>query len=204
MTYPIGGHWSVSIVTPPDDDAVLTIDQLKERARLVAGDEESDELYKSYRSAACRKVEKDTGYALAKQTIAVSYDRVEPGTYLVPMPPTQAITSVLYMDVTGGSTVFDDSVIAQLDRVSAPARLIFTSGAFAGLPAALSVQALGLVVEAGFDVDAIPDSFRFLVGLLAAHYVTAGRDLAVLGERMEIMPAGYTDMVNALRLETVV
>jgi len=201
---PVGGHWAVSVVTPPDDTEVLTIAQLKERARVLAGDEESDELYTSFISAACRQVERDTGYALSTQTLAVSYDRIDNGVYLIPMPPCQDVTSVIYMDADGGSTDLGPDVIAQLDRVSSPARLAFLSDAFAGLPAPLPMQPLGLVVTAGFASGTLPESFRFCVGLLASHYITAGRDRVVIGDRMEVMPGGYAEMVNALRLEVVV
>lgn len=206
MIYPVGGHWSVSVVTPPNDDDVLTIDQLKERARIVDGDVESDELVKSYISAACRQFERDTGYALSKQTIAIGYDRVDAGgVYVVPRPPLNDVTSIVYMGVDGAAAVLDPNVvIAQIDRVSAPGRLTFTSGAFAGLPAPLGMQPLGLVVDAGYAPDAIPADFRQAVGLLAAHYLTTGRDRVVMGQNaVSIMPSGYDEIVNAWRLEVV-
>jgi uncharacterized phiE125 gp8 family phage protein len=202
---PVGGHWSVSTVTPPNEDDVLTVAQLKERARILPGDEESDELYQSYIAAARMQVERDTGFALSTRTLAVGYDRLDLGAYQIPYPPCQDVTSVIYMDVEGGSTDLGPEVIAQLDRVSMPARVTFLSGAFAGLAAPSSMQPLGLVITAGFAQGETPDAFRFLVGLLASHYVTAGRDRVALGgDRMDVMPAGYTELVNALRLETLV
>jgi hypothetical protein len=41
------------------------------------------------------------------------------------------------------------------------------------------------------------------VGLLAAHYVTSGRDLAVVGTTAAAMPMGYADAIQAYRVESL-
>jgi len=207
----VGGHWSVVPVVgnaqypPADDDDVLTVDQLKERARIVPGDFESDELMKSYIRAARLKVERDTGCALPEQYLAVSYDRIDSGVYLVPMPPLQEVMEILYFGTDGSSTSVDLDALAQVDLVSFPARLLFATNAFTGLPPALPMQPLGLIVKAGCTTDTLPDALRFAVGLLASHYLTTGRDMVVSGgDRMSEMPYGYEDAIAPHRLVSMV
>lgn len=203
MTYPcatnaypaVGGRCSWRVVDAATTEP-LTVDELYARARIVPGDEEDQALVASYIKAAREQVERDTGCALPTQTIAISYDRIESGPYRLPMPPCQDVTSVIYMDVDGGSTQVDpDVAIAQLDVVSMPARLLFTSGAFAGLPAPVALQPLGLVAVVGWTPAELPELLKQAVGLLAAHYLTAGRDRTVIGTSVVVMPAGYEDAI---------
>jgi uncharacterized phiE125 gp8 family phage protein len=206
MTYPcatypsspyaaVGGRCSWRVVDAATAEP-LTVGELYSRARIVPGDEEDQTLVESYIKAAREQVERDTGCALPTQTIAIGYDRIEPGPYRLPMPPCQAVTNVIYMDANGGSTELDvDLAIAQLDIVSMPARLLFTPGAFNGLPAPVAIQPLGLVATVGWKPAELPELLKQAVGLLAAHYLTAGRDRTVIGTSVMVMPAGYEDAI---------
>jgi len=196
----------VSVVDAGTDDDVLTVAQLKERARILDGDADSDALVQSYITAARLQVERDTGFALPKQTLAVSFDQaVVSLPYRIPMPPLQDVTSVIYTDSAGNATDLDlNLVIAQIDRVSRPGRVIFTADAFAGLAPPVSVQALGFVVTAGFTAATMPEALRFAVGLLASHYLTAGRDRTVIGTSVLPMPAGYDEVIDAYKLQVLV
>jgi len=196
-TYPTGGRCSWRVVDPATAEP-LTVDELYKRARIVPGDEEDQTLVASFIKAAREQVERDTGCALPTQTIAIGYDRIEAasGPYTLPMPPCQDVTSVTYMDINGGSTALDlATTIAQLDRVSMPARLVFKPGAFAGLAGPAAIQPLGLVATVGWDPAELPELLKQAVGLLAAHYLTAGRDRTVIGTTVAVMPAGYEDAI---------
>jgi uncharacterized phiE125 gp8 family phage protein len=208
VSWPAGGHWAVQTVAgePPlvlNDDDILTADELRERSHI----EESDALLQSFISAARQQVERDTGLALPTQRIAVGYDVVDPSRiYLVPRPPLQDLTAVVYSDVNGGTTVIDTpyDLLVNLDRVSMPGRLLFKSDAFSAMPAPPGpMQALGLVVTAGWTKDTLPPLLKFAVGLLASHYLTLGRDLASIDQATEI-PMGYSAAIQAYRLEVLV
>jgi len=202
---PVGGHWAARQTQDNcgetiNDDNVLTVDELRERAHI----EESDTLLKSYISAARLQVERDTGCALPQQTVAVVYERVDSGIYLVPMPPTQNILTVQYMDSDGlvTSLVVDD-VVQYLDAVSMPARLVWTPTAFQGLNPSMPGAALLLTVTAGWTKETLPPLLKFAVGLLASHYLTVGRDLVSVDSTPVAMPMGYEAAIAPYRLELV-
>jgi hypothetical protein len=89
----------------------------------------------------------------------------------------------------------------QLDMVSMPARLTWMPSTFTGTPSPLA--ALTLSVIAGWTKETLPPALKFAVGLLATHYLTAGRDRVVIGTSVLEMPAGYADAIDAYRLEVV-
>ena len=201
--FPVGGHWAASQfsgdgVDPINDDDVLTVAELKERTHI----EESDELLKSYISAARQQVERDTGCALPQQTIAVGYDRIDPaGIYLVPMPPLQAVVSVQVLTTDGNSTQLDpDTIIESFDALSMPARLTFKPGAFDGFTL-VPLSGLFLNCTVGWPKAFLPPLLKFAVGLLASHYATFGRDLATV-DSVVSMPMGYESAIQGYRLET--
>lgn len=203
MTYPVGGHWAARVLVAGDPLEVLSIAELQERARIVAGDAESDELLTSYIAAAIDQVERDTGLALPTQTIAVTFDEPgQSGVLLLPRPPCQEVIAIAYMD-SAGTIVQPDpgDVVLQLDTVSMPARLTWMPGTFVGAPAPLA--ALQLSVLCGYTPETLPPSLKFAVGLLATHYLTAGRDRVVIGTSVLEMPAGYAEAIEVHRLEIV-
>lgn len=201
--YPPGGHWSARVFTAGESDDVLTVAELNAIARIVPGDEESDALIKSYITAAIAQVEHDTGLALPTQMLAITFDDAAPdGVLAIPRPPTQEIAGISYTDADGNLQQPDPGeVILQLDLASMPARLTWFPNTFIGAPARLA--ALGLSVKAGWTKDTLPADLKFAVGLLAAHYVTAGRDRVVIGTSVLDMPAGYQEVIDRWRLEVV-
>lgn len=196
MTYPAGGHWAARVLQAGDPDDVLTVAELLERARIVAGDAESTELLQSYIAAAIAQVELDTGLALPTQTISVSFDAPAGGVLLLPRPPCQAVTAITYVDGNGDTVALvPDDVIQQLDTLSMPARLAWTPG---------TVSApMTLTLTAGWAKAQLPPTLKFAVGLLATHYLTAGRDRVVIGTSVIDMPAGYDEAIAVHRLESV-
>lgn len=202
MTYPVGGHWAAVVTTPGDDlTDVLSVAELQERARIVPGDEESDALLTSYLTAARQQFERDTGLAVPTQTIAVTfaYAPAPSSVLLLPMPPLQAVTAMAALDADGAPVdldVEDPALVRWLDTGSMPARLV-TGPAF---PAGLG---LALTLTVGWTKQTLPEAIRFAIGVLATHYLTAGRDRVVIGTSVLDMPAGYREVVEAYRLEVV-
>jgi uncharacterized phiE125 gp8 family phage protein len=203
MTYPLNGHWAARSLTAVDDTDVLTVDELLERARIVAGDAESPELLASYIAAARQQVEQDTGCALPTQTIAVRFDAVDGAMPLtLPWPPLQVVDSITYTDADGLDVVLDpDDLIAHVDLLSMPARVWWIPGVLSGLPSPI---ALTLSLTVGWTQATLPPALKFAVGLLASHYLTAGRDRTVIGTSVLVMPAGYEDAIAPWRLVKVI
>lgn len=197
---PVGGHWGAAVVEAGDPEDVLTVAELNERARILPGDEESDELCKSYIAAAIQQVERDTGYALPTQTLSVTYDLAPaPGeTLLVPWPPLQAITAMQGFNANGDLVpidIEDPQQIRYIDFASMPARVLVGPAFNPG-----SAYGTWLTITAGWTKEQLPAQFKFAVGLAAAHFLTIGRDRVALGVSVAEMPAGYREAVDSLRL----
>lgn len=198
--YPVGGHWSSSVTTPPDDSEVLTIDELKERARILPGDEESDPLMQSYIAAARQQVEQDISCALGTQTIAATFTIAPaPGEVLVlPWPPLQEILAMTAFNAAGDPIdvdVEDPTQVRYIDFGAVPARVLIGSAFNPG-----SAAGLWFSLKVGWTKATLPPALKFAVGLLASHYLTAGRDRTVIGTSVLDMPAGYEDAINPFRL----
>lgn len=213
MTYPSPWPWApsgyqhraVAVTIPPDDDDVLTVAELLARARIVPGDEEDPALMQSYIAAARAQVERDTGCALTTQTAIITFDQVcASGVLLLPLPPLQEVSGITYYDSEGAATVLEpDDVVRQLDVVSRPARLVWQSAAFDSLGTPSDLSPLSLLCVVGWTQATLPAPLRFAVGLLAAHYLTTGRDRVVIGTIVADMPAGYEEAIQPYRLEVV-
>jgi uncharacterized phiE125 gp8 family phage protein len=196
--YQNGGHWATQPMPDPiNDDDVLTVAELKERAHI----NESDELLQAYISAARQQVERDTSCALPTQSIAVGYD-TPPASgqpLLLPCPPLQELTSAVWVGADSTTEVIDPALF-QIDFISMPARLWFTGGA---APFPLGPQGFALTLKVGWTKATLPPLLKFAVGLLASHYLTFGRDLATV-DSVTTMPMGYAEAIQAYRLEVLV
>lgn len=193
-------RWSARVIGTVNDDDVLTVAELKERARVVPGDDESDELLKSYIAAARQQVERDTGCALPTQTLLIEYGSGVWGTLLIPYPPLQEVLTLSGLDANGIPSdidIEDPAQVLLINTTAMPGRVVF--GASFG-----SYAAVAMSVTAGWTKDTLPPLLKFAVGLLAAHYLTAGRDRVVIGTIVGDMPAGYAEAIQAYRLEVLV
>lgn len=187
------GHWSSRVTVAGNDDDVLTIAELKERARIIPGDEESDELMQSFITAARQQVERDTGLALPTQTMEVQYTTppLAGDVLLVPWPPLQTLDSMVDVD---GTPIDVTGVF--VNAVAMPAR-VFGAGMTSRI-------GLTMTVTVGYTKETLPPLLKFAVGLLAAHYLTTGRDRTIVGTIVADMPAGYEEAIQAYRLEVLV
>lgn len=182
------------LVTAPAEEP-LTLTQAKLRAGLDWADgDPRDDLMKAFIAAARAKVELDTGLALLTQTRAITFNEgvawANDSGY-VPLPmqalPLQSLTAP-------DGSVFTDFVDCYARRLSA---VHFLTGFQSGTWTAVSgwPTAAALLAEVPLLVHA--------VGLLVAHYATAGRDLAIVGTIVQEMPQGYDDCVDPYRLVTL-
>jgi uncharacterized phiE125 gp8 family phage protein len=201
---PPGGTWAARVITPPNDDDILTLAELADRTHVT----ESDALMTDYRAAARRQVERDTGCALTTQTIQVAYDvaPVAGDVFVLPCPPLQAVAAITFV-LADGTTLAVDPATAPitLDAWSFPARLCWNSLPI--FPQSLATfQPLRLNLVVGWTGPAyvppasppfttpLPSSLKHAVGLLASHYLTYGRDLVSENVASEI-PMGYDDAI---------
>ena len=201
---PVGGHWETASVQAGNPADVLTVAELNERARTVPGDEESDALLTSYIAAAISQVEHDTGFALPLQTINVTFDRAPaPGeTLLLPCPPLQAIQAMSGFDAAGNPVpidIDDPAQVRYIDYNAKPARVVMGASFNPG-----SRLGLWLTLQVGYEAETVPPLLKLAVGILAAHYLTAGRDRTLIGTSVVVMPAGYEDAINAYKLAVLV
>jgi len=195
-----GGTMQRQATTEP-----LTIEEGKLRAGLdwVAGDPR-DALMASFIAAARQKVEQDTGRAIVLTHRDVTYDWL-PTSYAIPLPwpsvPLQAVESITYTSAEGIATVVPVTVY-EYDLAQGAIGLAPTGAWPTG-----SLQNYGpwvLRILAGYSTKAaIPPLLLHAIGLLTAHYATAGRDLVTIGTIVATTPYGYADAIAPFRLEAV-
>jgi uncharacterized phiE125 gp8 family phage protein len=195
-----GGTMTRTIGSEP-----LTVEEGKLRAGLdwVVGDER-DALMAAFIAAARQKVEADTGRAIVLTYRDVSYDWL-PNLYAIPLPwpsvPLQAVESITYHTAGGIATVVPVTVY-EYDLVQGVIGL-----APAGSWPTGDLQNFGawvLRILSGYPTKAaIPPLLLHAVGLLTAHYATAGRDLVTVGTIVSSTPYGYEDAIAPFRLEAV-
>jgi uncharacterized phiE125 gp8 family phage protein len=201
-------RWSVQVSTPPAAEP-LTVDELLTYARILTGDEEPT-LLAGVIAAARQQVEQDTGLALLTQTQECYLDVLAPAGLWssaawwaldLPWPPLQRVDRVEWTDVANVVHPVDPATYV-VDAVSRPGRLIWTTGA--GWPSGVrSFQGWHVQQVVGWpDPAALPPLLKHAVGLLAAHLLTTGRDLAS-DTPMTLMPMSYTQAIAPFRLETL-
>lgn len=184
------------LMTPPTAEP-LTLAEAKLRAGLdwPAGDPR-DALMEAFISAARAKVEVDTGLALLTQTRAITFSAdwaqaADSG--IVPLPmhalPLQSLTDPDGVPVP--QSRYRDGFaqrrnVLQLAVTDPVGTWTIVSGW--ENPGVLLKEA-PLLVQA--------------VGLLVAHFATAGRDLAIVGTIVSQTPLGYEACIEAYRLVTL-
>jgi len=189
------------LVTAPTEEPI-TLDEAKLRAGLdwVAGDPR-DQLMLGFIRAARQQVEADTGLALLTQTRDVWYDA--PPTMLpAQCRPLQSVTELVMVDGEGEHPVDRDPVRLLCSPVpSRPDLLIHgrQRTTYEGTPTTYRMR-----VIVGWKTAAdLPPLLTHAVGLLTAHYATAGRDLATAGTIITTTPLGYAEAVAPFQQVTL-
>jgi uncharacterized phiE125 gp8 family phage protein len=181
--------WSSIVTDPPVP--LLTPAQLEAAARIVPGNEEAA-LEPGYIAAATEYVQRRTGYALATQTILAQIDVLPSGPFALPWPPLQALTSI-----TGADGVPIDPALYVVDTTSRPARVTFPA-----TPPGTGPYSFEMIVGFG-DPTQVSPLYLHVVQLLAAHLLTTGRDLAIVGTIVADTPFGFEDLIGPLCLLTL-
>jgi len=192
------------LVTPPVEEP-LTLEDAKLRAGLdwSAGDPR-DALISGFIAAARSKVEQDTGLALLTQTRDVYCDTLTTPIWLPAQSlPLQSVSSIKSTDTAGVVQTLDPGQYVT-DLGSGRIGLAL-GGAW---PSDLRpFQPFVIRIVAGWASVALLTAQAPLlvhaVGLLTAHYATAGRDVVALGATVERVPYGYEDAIAPHRLVVV-
>jgi len=186
------------LVTPPTDEP-LTVEELKLRASMAwpvtDPPDPRDAMLNDFIRAARSKVEQDTGLALLTQIHEVTFG--DPYATLVPLPP-QCVPVQSLADVTAEAARQVRWRGVSWDLMPGTARLSITG---------LNIVAGTVVrVTAGWpDVPTLKTEAPLLhqaVGLLATHYATLGRDMAITGAvaSINVVPEGYEALIAPHRL----
>lgn len=191
---------AVSVVVTPPAVEPLTVDQAKLRAGLdwIGGDAR-DALMTDFIKAARSKVERDTGLALLTQTRDIYLDGLPGYSDRIRLPaqsmPLQAVLSVSTIDTAGNTNV-----------LGAGNYVVDTASGRIGLAYGMTwptdlrpFQPVVIRIRSGYaDVEALTADAPLLVhavGLLVAHYATAGRDLVTTGTIITETPHGYDEAI---------
>ena len=189
-----------SLLTTPPVEEPITVDEAKLRAGLDWPDTDPREaLVPKYIAAARAMVERETGLALLTQERDVYFRSDTPYPEVMPLPsqstPLQAITEVVPFDpATGWPTP------------ALPPSHWFVRGMSLGVSGVPLGYGVRVHLIAGWpDVPALEGDAPLLVqavGLLTAHYLTLGRDLAITGAVAAIssVPEGYEACIASYRL----
>lgn len=192
------GAWSVLVVPPVEEP--LTLAEGKLRAGLdwptTIPEDPRDQLMRDHIAAARAQVEQDTGLALLTQTRDVRIVSMAGAPELLALPaqslPLQEVLAVWTEDGTPVPVRRDTTPLVVIrGRAWLRADVAGVSDGIARVkvgytdPAELRARAPGLLQA---------------VGLLTAHYATAGRDLVVTGTIATTIPNGYEDTIQPYRL----
>lgn len=201
----------ISVLVVPPAEEPLTLEQAKARAGLDwLSPDERDALLMGFVSAARSKVEQDTGLALLTQTRDVYLEAFPLTTYgVLRLPaqcrPVQSVSSLCWFDVSGAKvTVPAAAYVVDLARGEIGLSAV---GAWPPFSSLRPVAPIVVTVVAGWpDADILAKHAPLLVhavGLLTAHYATAGRDLAS-GDGLTETPLGYAASVAPYETITVI
>lgn len=185
---------SVYPLGPPVAEPI-TVDELIAIARVVAGDEEMS-LMPNYISAAREFIEKTTGRSLVERSYALVVPLpVLPTVVPLPYPPLQSVDGVWWIDDQGFEWLVDSSCY-RVQIYTTPGALIWiTPPVTATTPAAWRIN-----YSAGAPVVDLEASLKRLVGVLAAHYLIAGRDAVVSGTIVSTVPLAFDESLDPWRL----
>jgi uncharacterized phiE125 gp8 family phage protein len=188
-----------SLVVPPAEEP-LTLEQAKARAGFDwVSPDPRDALLTEHLRAARHKVERDTGLALLTQTrdVWLSAFPITPfGVIRLPAQcrPLQSVTSMIWRDTAGlPATVPPEAYVVDLARGEIG---LSAAGIWPPFGSLQAVSPITIRVVAGWlDAATFAQQAPLLlqaVGLLTAHFATAGRDaVAGGGDGLAEVPFGY-------------
>jgi hypothetical protein len=184
--------YTVSVLLEGPAEEPLTLDEGKLRAGLswptTQPPDPRDQLMRDHIAAARSQVERDTGLALLTQTREIFFYTLPGGQVALPM---QGLPLQEVLEVTPAP---EDARWYGFFSVGPPA----LAPAFAGMCSGVARVKVGYLNPA--DLRAKAPLLVQAVGLLTAHFATAGRDAVITGTIASPNPQGYEEAVQSYRL----
>ncbi len=185
--------WPMRIEKDPPTAEPLTLEQAKLRAALnwPDGDPRDDQM-KGFIAAARAYVERRIARTIPAQDLRLYYDaaQIAVGTVLQLPVPLVSVASVTSTDAAGVETALD----ATAYTVQRGPGLLTMVGP---LPTDVrATEGWRVSVTSGTDSTALDPELVQVIGLLTAHYATAGRDLVTLAAQGLEIPQGFEDALT--------
>jgi len=177
---------ALTIVTAAAADPV-SLAELKEHMRIDASNSDDDNLLTALITVATKYAQSFTRRQLVTATYDMFLDRFF-AQIIIPLPPTQGITTVKYTDDQGAQQTLADTVY-QLDKESEPARL---RQAFnENWPTTrMEMNAVEIRFICGYGAaSAVPEYFKTAIKMLAAHNFENG-EATIVGLSIKKVPLG--------------
>lgn len=183
-------HVASVLITPPVEEP-LTLAEGKLRAGLswptTDPADPRDQLMQDFIAAARSQVERDTGLALITQTRDVYFYTLPGGVVALPM---QALPLQEVVEVAPTSTPWRQGPFTIAPRAS--------GWMFGDVAEGIARVTVGWLSAADLRVQA--PLLLQAVGLLTAHFATAGRDAVITGTIATENPIGYEEAIQSYRL----
>jgi uncharacterized phiE125 gp8 family phage protein len=185
--------WPVRVEKDAPTAEPLTLAQAKLRAALNWPDgDPRDDLMKEFIAAARAYVERRIARTIAAQAMRLYYDaaQIAVGTILQLPLPLVSVESVTSTDAAGVETALATTAYS----VQRGPGLLTVIGP---LPTDVrAAEGWRVNVTSGTDVTALDPELVQVIGLLTAHYATAGRDLVTLVAQGLEIPQGFEDALT--------
>lgn len=187
-----GSTWPMRVEKDAPTAEPLTLEEAKLRAAVNWPDgDPRDAQLTGFIAAARAYVERRIVRTIPTQTMRLYYDadQIAVGTVLQLPLPLVSVEAVTSTSAAGVETPLDPSAYTV---ARGPALLTIVGP----LPGNVQTwEGWRVNVTSGTAADAIDPVLVQVIGLLTAHYQTAGRDLAVLEKRVVEVPQGFEDAI---------
>jgi len=189
--------WSVLVEAPTEEPITLAMGKLLAGLAWPVTDppDPRDDLMTGWIAAARDKVERDTGLALLTQTRDVYFTTIAAG--LVQLPgqalPIQEVISVTPMNSATWVALGAPLPPGAWEIVTEDGVTTLAASALDGIGAAIARLKVGWTDRAALKTAA--PMLVHAVGLLTAHFATAGRDAVVTGTIAAKNPIGYDEAI---------
>ena len=178
------------LVTPPAVEPI-TLAEAKAHLRVTASDE--DALITALITAARTTCENEIRRSLITQTWELTLDQF-PDAIELPYPPVIGVTSVQYIDATGGTETTLSAASYTLDAKCEPGWLVPAYGYEWPTPRD-EINAVTVIYTAGYGASsAVPEAIKAWIKLHVGHWY-ANREASVVGATAVQLPfaAGLLD-----------
>jgi uncharacterized phiE125 gp8 family phage protein len=199
---------SLQLLVPPETIPV-SVQELRAHLRMDGLGADEDAVLMGYARAATDYVEQQTGLRLISQTWAYALDwfptyhyrRFPTEGYIrLPLAPVQSVTSISYLDATTGLPV----IWAPADYNLNGDRIVLMPGAsWPNVWRGHDVVEIEFVVGYGNDWNAVPESIRQAIAMLAGYWFSQ-REAAGVGDHpISHVPFSVREIIEPYRVHAV-